>query len=91
MEEVKGFIVITQYVGGLPPFKAEVFIGKVKENMTPTKPDGWNIIINPTRILKENKMEIFKVGEDNELEAVEKYLFNITEKRILNPKENKTQ
>lgn len=72
----KGFLVFTQEVGCLPPYKAQAFIERIKDKLIPKRPDGWQIIVRPTREYGMGKVEVFVVDEKADLKAVERFIFD---------------
>lgn len=74
--DTKGFLVFTQEVGCLPPYKAEAFIERIKDRLITKRPDGWQIIVRPTRQYGMGKVEVFTVNGHGDLKAVERLIFD---------------
>ena len=83
----KGFVVVTQEVGNLPPFKAEAFVERIKDRMVKARESNgldsrWQIIVQPTREYGAGKVEVFVVDKDADIKPVEKLIFDTKQDRL---------
>jgi hypothetical protein len=70
--KLKGFLVFTVNVGQLPPFKAEAFCERLKDQLVKQRQDpGWQVIVMPVRPPQETKFEVVIVDGDETAGAVE--------------------
>jgi hypothetical protein len=77
---VKGFIVFTQEIGQLPPHKAEALLERIKDKLAKKKPELWELIIRPTRLYGQGKVEVFIV--DGEAHEAEKFIYDTKTDRL---------
>ena len=70
--KLKGFLVFTVNVGGMPPYKAEAFLERLKERMVKQRHDpDWQIVMLPVRPPQESKFEVIVVDGDETTGKIE--------------------
>ena len=72
MEDKKGFVVFTINVGNLPPYKAEAFISRVRDNFG--KIEDWYTLFIPVRGINRTRVEVFALTEKGHKEIRPKIL-----------------
>lgn len=65
-KKTRGFICLTLNVGQLPPFKAEVFVDKMRDqwikNGLRKSLEDWELLVMPVRPPQETKIEVFDLS-----------------------------
>jgi hypothetical protein len=81
-----GFIVVNQFIGQLPPYKAEAFCERIKDKFTKSedwlkfkeKYPNWNFLLIPTRT-QESFVQIFHEDENHRKEVRNQIVQIVTE------------
>ncbi len=72
MSKIRGFLVFTVNIGHLPPFKAEAFMERLRDQaMRDHKDPEWQIIMIPVRPPQETKFEVIVIDRDDTIAKLE--------------------